>query len=173
MTSSRPIIVFIIMIIIFRSLFASCSAGAEFAKRLRLTSMAPKVRSKAKAQPQPSARAKAVAKTKARAKGRARRLTRRAQFVVTANNHLTGRRCAIRSLNALSNELDLNELHVHPKHIDRAAFERALRVLNRRCVQVAQQDKLLAAVLLWVNNRGTLPNGVRLGPGRRCCAGGA
>ena len=54
---------------------------------------------------------------------------------------------------------------VQPKNLNRDAFGRALRVLNRRCVDDGHKVKLRDAVKKWVDNRGNLPDGLSMSPG--------
>ena len=102
-------------------------------------------------------RAKAKAKAKAQAHSRVRRRVRRRQFA-SANKRQALRRDAIRELNHLGKELLSGALHVPVKTVlaTDPRVERLVRALEPRCQTPELATRLRAAVLLWIDNAGTL-----------------
>ena len=120
-------------------------------RRLRKKTAVPKAKAKVKS------KAKAASQRQRRERLRAGRLLRS-----VANKRLTARRDALRKLNKLLTDLSLQALHLRVKALDKSNFDRVLRLLERRCMATDQKTRLREAVTEWVNNGGTLPDGVRL-----------
>ena len=83
-------------------------------------------------------------------------------LVQAANGRLTKRRTAIRQLNGLLSKVSLDTFHLKPKDFNKDQLARVLRLLARRCVSQDQKTELRAAIQLWVDNQGQLPDGLVL-----------
>ena len=86
----------------------------------------------------------------------------RAASLLEANTRLEARRAAIRKLNSLVEEALPGVDKLDYKSFDNGAFERILRLLNRRCQTEPQRSQFREAVQEWVDNKGQLPGGLRL-----------
>ena len=86
----------------------------------------------------------------------------RAASLLEANTRLEARRVAIRKLNSLVEEALPGVDKLDYKSFDNGAFERILRLLNRRCQTEPQRSQFREAVQEWVDNKGQLPGGLRL-----------
>ena len=82
--------------------------------------------------------------------------------VQAAKGRLTKRRTAIRQLNGLLSKVSLDTFHLKPKDFNKDQLARVLRLLARRCVSQDQKTELRAAIQLWVDNQGQLPDGLVL-----------
>ena len=93
----------------------------------------------------------------ARAKQRAR-----AAIVAASNKRVETKRAALRKLNGLEEQFLPAVEALDYKSLDQAAFERVLRLLNRRCVADPERSCFQEAVRKWVANNGQLPGGLQL-----------
>ena len=100
----------------------------------------------------PKSKRKARGSVKAKAKATSERESRK-----TTRTGL--RRAAVKEINRLLKDLSLDELLLTPKSVEVNALGRALRVLEKRCVDRAG---LRAAVEKWCSNGGKLPGGITL-----------
>ena len=103
-------------------------------------------------------KSKMAAKAKAKAKGRAKLSRFRRQQLSTANVRQQMRRDAVRSLNDLATELELERVQVPMKGLlaSEPKVDRIIRVLEPRCQTAALAQRLRAAVQLWRDNGGAL-----------------
>ena len=79
-----------------------------------------------------------------------------------ANGRLTQRRTTIRQVNGLLSTVSLDTFHFKPKDFNKDQLARMLRLFARRCASYDQKQELRAAVQLWVDNQGQLPDGLVL-----------
>ena len=100
----------------------------------------------------------AKAKAKATAKGRAKVSRVRRQQVSVANTRQQMRHDAVRSLNALATELQLERVQVHLKGLisSEPKVDRLIRLLEPRCQTALLAGRLRDAVKLWKDNGGAL-----------------
>ena len=103
-------------------------------------------------------KSKMAAKAKAKAKGRAKLSRFRRQQLSTANVRQQMRRDAVRSLNDLATELELERVQVPMKGLlaSEPKVDRIIRVLEPRCQTAALAQRLRAAVQLWKDDGGAL-----------------
>ena len=96
-------------------------------------------------------------RTSARAKA-----TARAKSLVSSNLRRAQRRKAVKVFNDLADELSLGGDRLYPKEVDKSQLETQLRLLNRRCTANPLHARFDQAVRQFVENAGTLPEGVTL-----------
>ena len=88
--------------------------------------------------------------------------TARAKSLVSSNLKRAQRRKAVKVFNDLADELSLGGDRLYPKEVDKSQLETQLRLLNRRCTANPLHARFDQAVRQFVDNAGTLPEGVTL-----------